>query len=314
MPLPQPRGPLTEELFAALRTGRTIGTGHTATGDDGALALWVLHELHYRGFAEVDDGLEWEPSLLRLRQQLERDLETRLRSRFEAPTGLSFVDDAFDWIEEQDGPSLAKHVHRVADRDQVLDLLRVRTIYHLKESDPVAWLVPRLGVRAKAALMELQYDEYGNGDPNRLHHHLYAEGLVATGLEPTYDAHIDLVPLAGLEQNNAFTLLGLHRRLRGAALGHLAAFEATSSLPSRRMAEGLKRLDFPDAMVEYYDEHVEADAVHEQLAIRTICAALLDEEPELEDDVWFGAFTCLDLEARFAHAMLARWGVEEKAA
>ena len=323
MHLPQHRGPLTASLFGSLRSGSASDTrstaaaldlAPTASGADAALALWALYELHYRGFDDVDDGLEWHPQLIEVRGHLERDLEARLRSRFTAPEGLSFAEDAFAWIDEQDGPSLARHVHREATREQVVDLLRVRSIYHLKESDPVAWLVPRLGVRAKAALMELQYDEYGDGDPNRLHHHLYAKGMTASGLEPTYDAHIDLVPLEALEQNNAFSLFGLHRRLRGAALGQLAAFEATSSLPSRRMAEGLKRLEFPDEMIEYYSEHVEADAVHEQLAVRMICGALLADEPELEPDVWFGAFTCLDLESRFAHAMLSRWGVAEAAA
>jgi hypothetical protein len=103
------------------------------------------------------------------------------------------------------------------------------------------------------------------------------------------------------------SMFGLHRRLRGAALGHLAAFEATSSLPSRRMAQGLDRLGFPQEMIDYYDEHVEADAVHEQLAVRLICGSLLDAEPALAADVFFGAFTCLDLEDRFAGAMLRGW-------
>ena len=115
--------------------------------------------------------------------------------------------------------------------------------------------------------------------------------------------------LAVLEQNNAMSLLGLHRRLRGAALGHLAAFEATSSMPSRRMVQGLQRLGFPQELVDYYAEHVEADAVHEQLAVRAICCGLLAEEPGLEEDVWFGAFTCLDLEERFARELLDRWQV-----
>jgi Iron-containing redox enzyme len=316
MPVPQPRGPLTEELLGALRSGAddfyaVLATTAGATGEDAALALWVLHELHYRGFEDVPDDLEWDPQLIRVRRILEHDLEVRLRRRFTPPERLSFVDDVFGWIDAQEGASIARHVHRDADREQALELLRVRAIYHLKESDPTTWVVPRLGVRAKAALMELQYDEYGAGDPNRLHHHLYAEGMRASGLEPSYAAHLDVVPLEVLEQNNALTLFGLHRRLRAAALGHLAAFEASSSLPSRRMAQGLERLGFPDAMVGYYAEHVEADAVHEQLAIRTVCAALLEEEPELEEDLWFGAFTCLDLEDRVARVMLARWGVDE---
>ncbi|MGY2701712.1 iron-containing redox enzyme family protein [Nocardioides sp. HB32] len=319
MHLPHPRGPLTEELLGALRSGTddfyaVLAAAPTATGEDAALALWVLHELHYRGFGEVPDQLEWDPQLIRVRRVLEHDLENRLRDRFTAPEGLSFVEDVFDWIDGHEGPSLARHVQRDADREQVLELFRLRSLYHLKEADPTAWVVPRLGVRAKAALMELQYDEYGAGDPNRLHHHLFAEGMRASGLEPAYDAYLDLVPLEVLEQNNTLSMFGLHRRLRGSALGHLAAFEATSSLPSRRMAQGLERLEFPAEMVDYYAEHVEADAVHEQLAVRTICAALLEDEPELEEDLWFGAFTCLDLEDRFARTMLARWGVEEEVA
>ena len=317
MHVPDPRGPLTEELFRALRSGSddfytVLAAAPTAEGEDAALALWALHEMQYRGFDDVDDAREWDPQLLRIRAVLEHDLEVRLRERFTPPEGLSFVDDFFGWLDEQEGASLARHVHRDASYEQAVELLRVKSLYHLKESDPVAWLVPRLGVRAKAALMELQFDEYGDGDPNRLHHHLFAEGLRATGLEASYDAHLELVPVEAFDQSNTVSMFGLQRRLRGAALGHLAAFEATSSLPSRRMAQGLERLGFPAEMVAYYAEHVEADAVHEQLAVRTIIGALLEEEPELEEDVWFGAATCLDLEDRFARTMLARWGVDEE--
>jgi hypothetical protein len=318
MDLPTPRGPLTETLFSALRSGDDFFAVLTAVPDadagDAALALWVLHQLHYRDLTGVPDDLEWDAQLIRLRGLLERDLERRLRSRFTAPSGLGFVDDFFGWVAEHDGASLAAHVHRDATREQVLELTRMRSIYHLMETDPTAWVVPRLGVRAKAGLMELLYDEYGAGDPNRLHHHLYARGMEASGLDASYGAYVDEVPLEILEQNNAQSLFGLHRRLRGAALGHLAAFEATSSLPSSRMVQGLERLGFPQEYVAYYAEHVEADAVHEQLAVRVVCGGLLAEEPGLEDDLWFGAFTALDLEDRVARSVLARWQDEEAVA
>ena len=320
MDLPTPRGPLTETLFGALRSGDdffAVLTALPAAGrDDAALALWVLYQQHYRDLTGVPDDLEWDPQLLRLRALLERDLEQRLRSRFTPPAGLSFVDDFFDWVAEHDGVSLATHVQRDADREQVLELLRVRSLYHLQESDPTVWVLPRLGVRAKAALMELLFDEYGAGDPNRLHHHLFARGMEASGLDTSYGAYVDAAPVEILEQNNTMSLFGLHRRHRAAALGHLAAFEATSSLPSRRMVQGLQRLGFPDELVDYYAEHVEADAVHEQLAVRTIVGGLLADEPELETEAWFGAFTCLDLEDRFGRRMLATWvpGDEERVA
>jgi hypothetical protein len=133
--------------------------------------------------------------------------------------------------------------------------------------------------------------------------------MAAAGLRPDYGGYIDDAPVEVLEQNNAMSLFGLHRRWRGAAMGHLAAFEATSSLPSRRMAQGLERLGFAPEMVDYYTEHVEADAVHEQLAARGICGPLVDAEPALADDVFFGAFTCLDLEDRLATRLLAQWDV-----
>ena len=248
-----------------------------------------------------------------MRRDLETALEERLRARWaeagvdatpapaDVPTALE------DLVAADDGPSLADHVRRRADRDQVLELLRQRSVYHLKESDPSAFVVPRLPVRAKAALMALQFDEYGDGDPNRLHSHLFARGLEAVGLRAEYGAYVDDAVPENLEMNNAGSLFGLHRRLRGAAMGHLAAFEMTSSLPSRKMVQGLDRLGLDGPMSDYYDEHVEADAIHEHLAARDICGTLAEDEPDQAAEILFGAFTCLDVEARFATAMLGAW-------
>ena len=275
---------------------------------DAQIALWSLYELAYRGFDDVHDDQEWRPALLGVRHCLEQRLEATLRSRYPGtPEVDDFAEGFFSYVEGHEGPSLARYVQRSATPEQVLELLRLRSIYHLKESDSSAWVVPRLGVRPKAALVELQYDEYGGGDPTRLHAALFAAGMEACGLRSDNGAYIDEVPVEVLEQNNTMSLFGLHRRLRGAALGHLAAFEVTSSVPSRRMAAGVERLGLAREMQDYYLEHVEADAVHEQLAVRVICAALLEEEPTLRDDVFFGAFTCLDLEDRLAYRLLARW-------
>ncbi|GAB7005209.1 iron-containing redox enzyme family protein [Nocardioides sp. AN3] len=315
MHLPKPRGPLSERVVGSLASAdpqALTSPPETDGAEDAAIALWCLYELSYRGFDEVDDRLEWAPDLLRLRRELEEDLEARLRSRWSGPPSYDgdFASAFFAAVEGHEGPSLARFVQRKATADQVMELLQARSVYHLKESDPVAFSVPRLPVAARAALMELQYDEYGGGRPERLHAHLFAEGTAAVGLDPSEGAYVDQAPVPVLEQNNAMSLFGLHRRLRGASVGHLAAFEATSSGPCRRMAQGLARLDMAPEMRAYYEEHVEADAVHEQLAVRMICQALIEAEPETEADVWLGAFTCLDTEDRVAHFYLDRWGVE----
>ena len=312
MLVPKPRGSFSEALFEALRRGLDdappLPQGEPDDAEDAAIALWTLYELSYGGFDDVDDELEWEPEVLAVRRGLERELEGRLRARYVPPASTEpFADALFDFLAGHDGASLAAHVQRTATREQVLDLLRLRSIYHLKEADPTSWAIPRLPTGPKAALAEIQYDEYGAGDPNRLHAHLFARGLEAAGLRAEYGAYIDEVPPEILEQNNAMSLFGLHRRLRGAAVGHFAAFEATSSLPSRRLAQGLERLGFPEELVGYYTEHVEADAVHEQLAVRAVCGTLVEAEPALVDDVFLGAFTCLDLEDRVATRLLTQW-------
>ncbi len=314
MMLPKPRGALGADVFEALRSDPSelqLSPPSPSEGPgDESLALWALYELHYRGFEDVDDGLEWHPELVRVRGALERDLEARLRSRWSGPVpGGDLAEAFFTFVADHDGPSLARHVQTRATEEQVLDLLRARSVFHLKEADPIAWSVPRLPVAPKAGLVEVLYDEYGAGDPNRLHHHLFARGMESVGLRSEYGAYVDDVPAAVLEQNNAMSLFGLHRRLRGAALGHFAAFEATSSEPSRRMADGLERHGMNGAMVDYYTEHVTADAAHEQVAVRTVCGALVAAEPGLREDVFLGAFTCLDLEERVARELLDRWSV-----
>jgi hypothetical protein len=313
MLLPKPRGDFSQALFAHLRLSTDpLPQGLPEDADDEAVALWALHELHYRGFDDVDDRAEWDPAVLGVRRTLEDRLEQRLRARWPGPPDVEgdWAEAFFAHLDTVEGPSLARFVQRDADRAQVLDLLRWRSVYHLKEADPTTWVIPRLPTAAKAALVEIQFDEYGTGDPNKLHANLFAHGLEFVGLRSEYGAYVDETPWELLEQNNTLSLLGLHRRLRGAALGPFAAFEATSSLPSRRLVQGLERLGLDGAMVDYYAEHVAADAVHEQLAVRGILLPLLEVEPGLADDVWFGAWTSQDLEVRTARRVLELWGVE----
>ena len=320
MRLPRARGPLTERLVACLqRPPRShVALARTDGRDaaDDALALWILHELHYRGFEDVDDAWEWAPSLMSMRHHLERELEERLRAEYSRSEGSrsgqaggdeDVVAVLHQLIEADDGPSLADHLLRDGTTEQACQLLRQRSVYHLKEADPTAWVVPRVVGRAKAALMEIQYDEYGAGHHDRVHQDLFAHGLAAAGLSADYGHYVDEARLPILEQNNALSLFGLQRRLRGAALGHFAAFEATSSLPSRTLARALRRLGLPDEMAAYYDEHVEADAAHEQVALRDVCAVLVADEPHLREDVLFGAWACLELEARTARDLLEHW-------
>ena len=90
-----------------------------------------------------------------------------------------------------------------------------------------------------------------------MHSEMFARAMDAAGLDSAYGVYVDDASAEVLAVNNAMSLFGLHRRLRGACMGHLAAFEMTSSFPSRRYAMGAERLGFTPDVAAYFDEHVE---------------------------------------------------------
>jgi hypothetical protein len=324
MQLPLHRGPISRHVIETLTAphdeSRPVVVGPTRIihDEDAQLALWMLYELSYRGFDDVPD-LEWDLGLLELRGILESRFEEELRAdvrpRLEAvPDGLGMAEQLLALIAADDSPSPASFLPREASRDQVLDFLRERSVQQLKESDPQSFVLPRIHGAAKVALAELQYDEYGGGRPERLHATMYADALDAAGLDGAYGAYVDDVSALSLAGANVMSMFGLKRRLRGAAMGHLAAFEATSSVPSRRIAAGIERVGLPDTVAAYFHEHVEADAVHEQVALRDICGTLVADDPSLQDDVLFGAACCLHLGALSSSELLQRWAPAMEAA
>ena len=180
MLVPKPRGPLSEALFEASAAGPTRPRRHSCARPRrgrrrhavGALRAVLPRVRRRRRRGGVG------ARLLAVRRRLERDLEAPAAGRVTGPprrpsrsprrsSTTSPLTTATPW---------PRHVQRQRHREQVLDLLRVRSLYHLKEADPTTWVVPRLPAAPKAALVELQYDEYGAGDPNRLHAHLFAQG------------------------------------------------------------------------------------------------------------------------------------------
>ncbi len=314
-PLPPPRGPLTEMLLERLvgAPGDLPGVpieDDPLRGEDLHLALYLCYELHYHDLAGVDPRWEWEPSLLGFRASLESSFEMALAAEV-GPVSWDPGDEMGARLRaalaEDTGPSLARHVAREATAEQARELLVHRSGYQLKEADPQSFAIPRLRGRSKAALVEIQFDEYGGGRPERIHAELFAEAMRGVGLDGGYGAYLDLLPGVTLATVNAVSLFALHRRRRGALVGHLALTEMTSSEASRRYANGLRRLGFNGAALDFFDEHVEADAVHEAVAVHDMAGALAAEEPSLAADVLFGARALLGVEGRFAEHVLGSW-------
>ena len=313
--LPEPRGPLSAFLLEHLvRSPRPLPAapgiaGDIVADDDLQLALYACYELHYRGFRGVDPRWEWHPGLLAFRSELEEAFETALVGLVgpeRAPAGP--VEDAL-WalLDEAEGPSLSGYVCDLGSLEQVRELAVHRSAYQLKEADPHTWALPRLAGRAKAAMVEIQADEYGGGVESEMHASLFAVTMAELGLDPSYGAYLDWIPGPALATVNLVSLFGLHRRLRGALVGHLAVFEMTSVGPMGRYDAALGRLGIGDRGRRFYRVHVEADAHHQLVASSEMAGQLAREEPELTGAILFGARSVMAVERRFTDHVLGSW-------
>ncbi|OBI21838.1 hypothetical protein A5712_14555 [Mycobacterium sp. E2327] len=316
--LPAAHGPLSTAVQRALagppahdnltRIGASVRDSDPF-GLDLQLALCMCYELHYRGFAGVDPTWEWNPALLRLRAELERVFLAGVRRDVGPidPGQTAQAEMEAISIEPADGDGPSYFLRDSGTWQQMREYFVHRSLYHLKEGDPHAWAIPRLMGTAKAAFVAVEFDEYGAGQGPRLHQQLFADLLTAAGLDATYLGYLDAVPAEALAVVNLMSLFGLHRRLRGAAIGHFASTEITSPPGSRRMVQALQRMDAPPACVEFYSEHVEADAVHEQVVRIDVVGDLVAREPHLETDVVFGIRAHAAVENRLADKLIGAW-------
>nr|WSX53453.1 iron-containing redox enzyme family protein [Streptomyces sp. NBC_00974] len=308
------RGELSRAVTRSLRSGGSpvyaAGSVLKADpwGEDLQLALYLLYELHYRGFDGVDDEREWDPELLRLRQAMETRFLHALRT--ELPDAPRSVEGAFAplLVEPVDlSGSLSHHLETEGELWQLREYAALRSLYHLKEADPHAWVIPRLTGRAKAAMVAIEYDEFGAGRADRIHARLFADLMADLELDPAYGHYLDRAPAPLLATVNLMSLFGLHRALRGALVGHFACVEVTSSPGSRRLAKALRRCGAGPAAELFYTEHVEADAVHEQVVRHEVIGGLLADEPALEADIAFGCAATVLLEDRLAVHLRGAW-------
>jgi hypothetical protein len=280
--------------------------------DDLQLTLFLLYSLHYGSVLDVDDEWEWHPLTNGARLALEGAFESQLRQtvpmpELPMPEAEAVAAALFQLTSADSGPSLSRFVASKASREQLAEFLVQRSIYTLKEADPHSWAIPRLTGRAKAAMVEIQADEYGGGRPERMHAAIFAGTMRGLGLDDSYGRYLDNVPAITMASVNMMSMFGLNRRLRGAISGHLAAFEMTSSIPNGLYARGFRRNGFGDDIVWYFDEHVEADAVHEQIAGRDLAGGLAEDEPQLLADIMFGAAACLAVDGWAGEQILEAW-------
>jgi hypothetical protein len=300
--IPPPRGPISDALLSSLASRRPLpgppalprGDHDLLSDDDIQLSLYCIHELSYRGFDEVDPDAESDLGVHAWRLALEAAFEHALRERTRAVV-RQWGRDPLGYLRHvsaDDGRSLSAELLAEPDVARFREVLVHRSGYQLKEADPHSWALPRADGLVKAALVEIQMDEYGAGQPGRSHAELFAVTLRAADLDPRYGAYLDRLPGVTLATTNLISLFGRRRRHLPALLGHLALFEMTSVGPMARWSALCDRVGLHPYARVFYDVHV---------------GAHLHDHPEDGPAVVFGAAALTVVEATLAEHLRTSW-------
>jgi hypothetical protein len=238
-------------------------------GEDLPLAVYVLHELHHRGFEGVDDGWEWEPSLLGARRFLERELMGRLVAEVGRPT----ASDDLAWTLDEVGGSTRSSVlwAWLAERASVPQLCEL-------------WAV-HAPARRRAGTSML-----GHGDTPSSP----SDPLGSLDDSCTFD--LDRVPGWALTRANVFACLRLQRRWRAALAGWFAAEEQLAAVAAPAAAATLERLGLQPPALDLNG-----------LVARRDAAALARRQPGMAEDVLLGGLAARRMDAVLTRRALLEW-------
>lgn len=262
-------------------------------GLDLQLTLYLSYELHHRGFAGIDPRWEWDPGVLQFRARLEEAFETKLRDDVGDVSSVQVLDE-IPRLCTQDS-ALASHLREHVTWAQLREYFVQLSVHHLKTDDAKPW--------ATHGLESAEFGESSSDGTDHLPRRCFAEVLGAAGLDASYLHYLNDAPAEALALVNAVSMFGLHRNLRGAAIGQVVAGKIALRRTSAALVDALVRLGAAQPCVQFYRDNVRPG----QKARCETVGVLLEDEPALEADVVQGIRTFELLEHRFVTHLLTCW-------
>ena len=209
--------------------------------------------------------------------------------------------------------ALAVHLRRARRRaGRGAEFLIHRSAYQLKEADPHSWALPRLSGPPEGG---------PRGDPGRRVRRRQARADPRHDVRPRHGGAAASTRPRRLSRRDP----RLHARHRqpDVAPGPPPALARRDRGPPRAVRDDLVDTEPPlrDAgcagsasaseATAFFDEHVEADAVHENIAAVDLAGGLARQQPELGADVLWGARALAGSTARWPRPSCARWEAGE---
>lgn len=303
MPFPRPRGEISAVLCEMLagsdlrKAGECLAAAAEAISvsedllydEDLQLSLFILYGLNRNWFIGVDGRTDWELRLSGIRTVIETAFEDRLRRDVEpldltAGTGDDVGEALANMVRGDDAPSVADFVFRSATIDQAREFLIHESAHRLGVADPRF------------------LDE---GVPETLRPRLFARTMELAELDPRPGAYADYLPAISLASANLVSFFGLHRRLAGAAHGHVTVGEMLSRADGSKLSCGLARLGFDPEATRCFEVESGSTAGPAPIATNDRAGGPDEDDPGTRDQMFFGAAaSCL------LHDLVDQWQLD----
>lgn len=271
---------LSTRLVAALRSGSTdeleaCSTSCPLDEADELRSLAAVHDIwnDAPGQASFDPILQHDPSLAALTARFESQLLTRLSD--EAAELRPDLEPGVDGMRHLAAIDRVPRVYRWLERDatwaELVEFLTLEGGPDADFDDLVA--LAQVGTRGdvKLALAENYWDEMGRGDLERVHTRLHDRLVDAVGMTTLPR---DELPAPVLARAVLSGVLATKRHLHPELIGALGLIELQAGPRCRAVVRAMRRLDAPEAAIDFYAEHAEQDPVHGQQWLDRVVAPL----------------------------------------
>ncbi len=313
--IPWARGPLSTAVIDALQRGPgTFGTAppvehvDVLVDDDFQLALYLCFEAHFRGFNGAD--WEWDAKLLRFRAELEEAFESRLRdevSRGGSASRSHALAQLGQLIQDSSTSALVSYVDEFGNVEQLRELCVHQSVAHLHAIESHSLAIAHLTGEAMNALVDIgrNHQDHGQGPAGPTA--LFGGTMVALGLDPSSGSYVEMTPGVTLAMANLASMFALHRRSRAAFVGQLAIREGSSALSMQGFVDVFTKFGISPEGRRFFDVYADVAHRNARIARERMVTGFLASNPELVDELVFGATAMSVLEGTFATHVRTSW-------
>lgn len=173
----------------------------------------------------------------------------------------------------------------------------------LTEANAMFAIIPRLQGRAQAAVMRILIDEFGCGNPHRVHAALYRQVLQELGLSTDLKLYLHMVNDESLAFVNLYHWLTTRAPRVDAYLGALAYTEMVIPMSYTSFVAACERLGIHQRT--YFTEHVHIDPYHTQDALLALNVMAAEDCLDVQE-AWRGALLAHEVGERAFTAALRK--------